>query len=300
LTIIAALCIAAAPAFGQVRPAPIVGPQSGAPRELPSNQESGVEIDRFIGYPGAAVTKVFQGLMTRSMLRAGDPYAPGPAGAVLEYRDDLALATLEPRSVTRLIETPTVQFYYVRGGVGRLDTGPGTKSYDLLDGVGVLVKPSVKHRFVNTGDQPLSMIMLNWSNNDELTVAQDIKVVDTATVPFGNNRAHWVHAAKSMVGVADGVNITISAIYFPPMSYGGPHAHIKGVEEIWVKTSPGLGYAILGSEIRKVDGVGAFLSPPNGLTTHSSMNPDEERPQVWLYMSRRLPQAPSPTPAARP
>ena len=100
-------------------------------REYPSNQASGVETDRFIGYPSNAFTKVFNGMMTRSMLTAGDPYKPGASGAVLEYRDDLAVATVEPHYESGSDASPGVCFYYVQDGVGRVDTGSGTKSYDL-------------------------------------------------------------------------------------------------------------------------------------------------------------------------
>jgi hypothetical protein len=81
------------------------------------------------------------------------------------------------------------------------------------------------------------------------------------------------------------------------MSYGGPHAHAPGVEEIWVKVGSDEGYIILGSEIRKVVGTAAFLSPPNGKTTHSSMNLSEENPSIWLYISRRAPQTAQPAAA---
>ena len=94
----------------------------GAPRELPSNQETGVDIDRFIGYPSKAFTKVLNGgLMTRSMLRNGDPYHPGPMGNVLEYRDDCAVATLEPHFETGAMESQEIYFYYVQGE-GRVGT----------------------------------------------------------------------------------------------------------------------------------------------------------------------------------
>jgi len=92
-----------------------------------------------------------------------------------------------------------------------------------------------------------------------------------------------------MFDASNGINATMSAVYFPPMSYGGPHAHKKGVEEIWVKVGPEEGYAILGSEIRRIVGTGAFLSPPNGMTPHSSMNLSTEKPSIWLYLSRRAP-----------
>jgi hypothetical protein len=56
-----------------------------------------------------------------------------------------------------------------------------------------------------------------------------------------------------------------------------------------VKVGSDEGYALLGSEIRKIVGTGAFLSPPNGLTPHSSMNLSSENASVWLYLSRRAP-----------
>jgi mannose-6-phosphate isomerase-like protein (cupin superfamily) len=270
------------------------------PREHPSNQAAGVNIDQFLGRPTEAFAKVFHGLLTRSMLRAGDPYKVGPHGAVLEYRDDLSQAILEPRFVTSVIERPQVFFYYVDGGKGRLDSGPGTPYYDLHDGVGILIAPNAKHRFVNTGDTQLSMVQLSWINNEGATVRQPIKVVDTTQVPLNTNRAHWIHAGKSMFSPADGINVTISPILHPALTYGGPHAHLRGVEEIWVKVGASKGYAMLGSEIRVIDGMGAFLAPPNGLTPHSSLNIDERHPQTWLYISRRPATAPAPAANAAP
>jgi hypothetical protein len=34
---------------------------NGAPRELPSNRETGIDIDRFIGYPSTAFTQQIMG-----------------------------------------------------------------------------------------------------------------------------------------------------------------------------------------------------------------------------------------------
>jgi hypothetical protein len=269
---------------------PAARANDGVPREIPSNQVTGIDIDRFIGDPYKAFTRVANGgLNARTMLRNGDPYNPGPNGAVLEYRDDLSLATLEPRFETAVYTSPMIYFFYVQGGEGTIDSGAGTPSLKVRNGTGILVGPNVKQRFVNTGDTQLSMIMLSWLNNDGMKAPDKILTVDTFAKPFGPNRAHWVHMAKAMFNNADGINTTMSAIYFPPMSYGGPHAHVQGVEEIWVKVGDDEGYAILGSEIRRITGTGAFLSPPNGKTYHSSMNLSTDKPSVWLYISRREP-----------
>lgn len=284
-TLLAALWAAAPTAWAQEENAPV-------PREHPSNEASGVDIDRFIGDPYKAVMHVVNGGLTaRSMLRHGDPYNPGPMGAVLEYRDDLSLAELEPHFQTSVAESPALFFYYVQGGQGTIDSGPGTRSHELRNGIGVLVGSNVKQRIINTGDERLSMIMLTWSDNEGLKSPREILTTDTIATPFNvGRRAHWVHMAKPMFDTDNGINLTMSAIYFPPMSYGGPHAHVKGVEEIWVKVGSDEGYAILGSEIRRIVGTGAFLSPPNGLTPHSSMNLSADNPSIWLYISRRMPQ----------
>ena len=267
----------------------------GVPRENPSNQVVGVDIDRFIGYPSKAFTNVSHGgLMTRSMLRNGNPYNPGPNGAVLEYREDCAVATLESHFETSVFESPLIYFFYVQSGQGRIDSGPGTQSFNLHAGSAILAPPNAKQRFVNIGDKQLSMIMLTWKDNDGVAPPKGILVVDSNTTPFTANRAHWIHMNKPLFRPTDGINTTISAIYFPAMSYGGPHAHAPGVEEIWVKVGSDEGYIILGSEIRKVVGTAAFLSPPNGKTTHSSMNLSEETPSIWLYISRRAPQTTQP------
>src|SRR5262245_4654392 len=66
-------------------------------RELPSNEESGVDIDRFIGYPSLSHPKItHDALVTRAILTRGNPYQPGEAGAVLEFRKSLAVGTLWP------------------------------------------------------------------------------------------------------------------------------------------------------------------------------------------------------------
>jgi len=274
------------------RPAPQMIPLATGSisiHELPSNQESHVDTDQFIGYPGNAFSLVWNGLALRSMLRHGDPYEPGPAGAVLEYRDDLSVATLQPSSESGTKSTNQVSFYYVQGGSGRIDTGPKTTSYSLRPGVGILIAPGISQHFVANDAAPLSMIRMVWSDNEGLKVKQPIKVQDTATEETSDSGVHWVMSGKHLFDVEDGINLTAGAVAIPANTYSGPHGHAKGVEEIWVKTGTDVGYALLGSEIRKIDGSGVFLAPPNGLTTHSSMNTNDDHPAVWLYLSRRTP-----------
>jgi hypothetical protein len=41
--------------------------------------------------------------------------------------------------------------------------------WDLREGIGLLIPPHVKHRLVNTSDEPLQMIMLTWASPPPLT-----------------------------------------------------------------------------------------------------------------------------------
>src|SRR3954449_8952430 len=64
------------------------GRGGGAPAtNVRSNEQIGVNIDRFIGNPVNAPAHLSHGgLITHSILTAGNPYEPGAPGAVLEYR----------------------------------------------------------------------------------------------------------------------------------------------------------------------------------------------------------------------
>ena len=76
--------------------APPQAPAAQAPAALPAREESfnhevsnerrNVQIDQFIGSPVSATGHLSHGgLLTRSILRSGNPNVPGPPGAVLEY-----------------------------------------------------------------------------------------------------------------------------------------------------------------------------------------------------------------------
>lgn len=110
-----------------------------------------IDIDRYIGNPFSSMSVVTHDvILTRSILRAGDPHVPGAPGAVLEYRRNFALATLMPRNRTALVQMPVQQLFYVQSGEGRLDDG--AQYWDLHEGVAFLIPPNGSHRLNNTRD----------------------------------------------------------------------------------------------------------------------------------------------------
>ena len=117
---------------------------------------------------------------------------PGPAGAVLEYRTQVAKATLLPKSSTPLMSINSQFLFYVVSGEGRLDDG--TQSWDLRNGITMLIPPDVKRRFVNTSDEPLEMVMAEWPAN--AIARKDILVRDVTLLPYCEENAHWNNMSK--------------------------------------------------------------------------------------------------------
>ena len=139
-------------------PAPVTG---GEPM---SNARTGFQVDRFFGDPMNSTGRLSHGgLLTREILRNGDPNAPGPDGAVLEYRTQVARATLLPNSSTPLMSINNQFLFFVVSGEGRLEDG--THSWDLRHGITMLIPPDVQRRFINTSSEPLEMVMTEWPAN---------------------------------------------------------------------------------------------------------------------------------------
>ena len=67
-----------------------------------SNERSGFQVDRFFGDAANSTGRLSHGgLFTRAILRNGDPNVPGPAGAVLEFRTQVARRRCSRRAARR-------------------------------------------------------------------------------------------------------------------------------------------------------------------------------------------------------
>ncbi len=251
-----------------------------------SNEVAGVDIDRFIGFAENSAVHLSHGtLLTHSILRAGDPYNPGPTGAVLEYRKDLSVATLLARNRTPLSALPEEFFFYVKGGQGTLDDG---KMYwDLREGIAILAPPNVPHRFTNTSDKPLTLIMVTWTSLAP-SPGSSLVVRDTALLPYCEENVHWNNTSKCIFSTADGLleRERIYVVMLQPRAMSAPHTHERGIEEIWTKLTPGTAVTLLGSEIRDMPENSAYLVPPTGFTQHGNLNLSQDRVDWWLYVAR--------------
>lgn len=274
---------AQAPAPAGAPPAQAPRPAAGGPGEPMPNDRTGFQVDRFFIAPANSTAKLSNGgLLTREILRSGDPNAStGPAGAVLEFRTQVARATLLPKFSTPLMSLGTQFHFYVVSGQGRLDDG--TQSWDLHSGITMLIPPDVKRRFVNTSDEPLEMVMTEWPAN--AIARTDILVRDVALLPFCEENAHWNNMSKCLFTGADGMTGRVLLVMLAPMTMAAPHTHVPGTDEIWTKLTPGNALLMLGSELREMPQYSAFLAPPNNQTWHGQVNTSKTQVEMWLYVA---------------
>jgi mannose-6-phosphate isomerase-like protein (cupin superfamily) len=286
-------------------PVPAAQPAAVPPRpvEPPSNMQTGVSIDRFIGdaskSPGRLSHDV---ILTQSILRAGNPAAPGPDTAVLQYRKEVVLGTMYAGQTSALVSLPEQQVIYVQAGTGRIDDG--TEFWDLRPGIMLLVPPQQPHRFMSTGDKPLKMLMLSWTLEPNITAHKGLLVRDTNLILYTERNVHWSNFAKYVFDDRDGMHPSdrIYIVEMTPMTIAGPHAHPVDAEEVWIKITDGDALMQLGSEIRRWPANAGFLAPPNGQTVHAAINISDSV-QQWLYFARLNPNAPPrvvPPPGAAP
>jgi quercetin dioxygenase-like cupin family protein len=255
------------------------------PSNVRTNEQNGVHIDRFIGNPINSPAHLSHGgLVTHTILSAGNPYEPGEPGAVLEYRKDLSTATLPPHTATQLATVPDAILFYVKGGEGRLDDG--RQMWDLHAEIAVLVAPDTSHRLTNTSDKPLQMIMLKWTPAAPLK--NPILVRDVNRLPWCEEAVHWNNASRCVFGRNDGMmeSERVLVVYLEPWATSQPHTHPPGFEEIWTKLSPGTSVTLMGSELRKFPENAAYRVPPNGITEHSNLNLTEDHVDQFLYVAR--------------
>jgi len=256
----------------------------------PSNQVVGIDIDHFIGRPLASPVRAVHGfLLVRSILTHGDPQRPSRPGAVLQYRKELALASIMPHNVTPLVEDEEETFLFVEAGSGRIDDG--SQYWELHENMGVLIPPRVRYRIGSTADERLDMLMLTWAPDRMVQPGANILVRDVDQMPYtdcGGTPCHWSYWGKNIFNPRQGLhpNESFHVVYMAPMSIAEPHAHVPGWEEIWTKLPDHSSYLMLGSEVREMPPNTAFLAPPNYKTVHSVVNLRREGFQKWLFIGR--------------
>ena len=218
----------------------------------------------------------------------GDPLKPERKGEVLVFWDSLSYGTLDAGAVTTPFAPKDGQeVFYIYSGKGEI-TSKG-KTYDLQNGVFVLVPVNVEFTMKNTGDEVMSMYIMREPLPDGFKPKKAIVVKDEKKMEYrdqGYLGVHWAHNGKNVFSGEDGLAELerVNLITFNAMTIGQPHAHGPGVEEVWCVVE-GRNVEWLGHHVRWMDVGTGFLVPPTGFTPHSHINSGEE-PLKLLYVSR--------------
>lgn len=258
-------------------------------------------IDRFIGDWHDSMPRHEHGsLILRDILTRGSNLAPIQPGAVLENANFVAYGRLQPRDITTSEKLEGMQeVYYIDGGTGEISSGGKTAS--LRKDIAVFMPEGVEFTMKNTGNEDLTMYVVNEPVPKNFTPRKDMLVTDEQQVPARTPKeaspytlpgasGHWAHIVRDLFSRTDGlasigdlITVTIN-----PMQMGEPHPHRIGQEEIWVAID-GTSLAFLGTQLRvQPPGMGYMIRPDNTMT-HSNINSGDTPVKFLWFAGSSLP-----------
>ena len=227
--------------------------------------------------------KTHGSLIEQNILTKGDPLKPPQKGAVLKYVNRFTHGMLETNAITE----PTTlkgeqEVIYILSGKG---TVKGRKiKAELYPGICMLIPADCPFSMQCTGNEPLTMYLVNEPVPAGFRPNADILMKDENTIPISSTTGHWCHIVKGLFGTADGLGTLESTltVSFDPMTIGHPHSHVEGCEEVWTEIK-GESIAFLGKQIRmQPEGTG-YMIPPDGKTPHANINTGNEQVKMFYF-----------------
>ena len=211
------------------------------------------------------------GLVIRDILtklEGNDHLRPTRKAAVLTTLNEINYVTVEQRVTTSPYTNKGEQeLFYVASGQGVASSGGRT--YELKEGVGLVVPPGVEYTLKNTSaDVHLCMYRIVEPIPSGFTPKKEI----TATYEYNNNEAmtvHWANIDRSIMGRKDGTAVVggLTAVKLDPMTMAQPHSHQEGVEEIWIALKGDV-TLLLGKHLFKLPVGAAYKVHENGICAH--------------------------------
>lgn len=255
-------------------------------------------IDLFISdWQGSLPRSEHGSLVLRDILIRGDNFAPAQKGAVLRAAYFFAYGRLAPGAST----TPSrldgqQEVYYVLGGEGEI-SGSGGDSAKLRKNVAVFIPAGVEFVMKSTGNEPLTMYVINeptptgFHPKDKMLVKDEAMArvrTPAAADPYivGGASGHWAHVVRELFSPADGLATeqSVITVTINPLTMGEPHPHRPGQEEVWAAID-GTSLIMMGTELRIQKPGMAYMLPPDGANVHSNINAGDT-PVKFLYFAR--------------
>jgi mannose-6-phosphate isomerase-like protein (cupin superfamily) len=256
-----------------------------------SAQTTGDRIDSYFGDWHTSPSRRAHGtLEARDILTRGDAMNPTQKGAVLRFINSYAYATLAPHVSTEAEQLKEQQeIYFVQSGKGTARAGG--QSVDLHQNIAVLVPAGLTFNLENTGDQPMTMYVINEPTPSGFRPNPSLLVRDENQLPITSSSGMWTHIVKTLFVSADGL-ATLQAVLtvtLDPLTLGKPHPvpseDSTDIEEVWTALV-GTSLALVGNELcRQTPGM-AYLHVPDNKTPHTNINSSDTDQDKFLYFAR--------------
>lgn len=254
-------------------------------------QTTGDRIDLYFGDWHASSPRMTHGaLEERDVLTRGDAMNPAQKGAVLRFINSYAYATLASHSLTKEKRLDGQQeIYFVQSGKGTAHAGG--QSVDLHRNVAVLIPAGLNFNLENTGDQPMTMYVINEPTPPGFRPNSSMLARDENQLPISSSTGMWTHIVKTLFVSSDGLGTleAVLTVTLDPLTLGKPHP-VPGedtdqIEEVWTALE-GTSLALVGNQLRRQTPGMAYLHIPDNKTPHTNINSSEDSQDRFLYFAR--------------
>jgi mannose-6-phosphate isomerase-like protein (cupin superfamily) len=254
-------------------------------------QTTGDRIDLYFGDWHTSPSRITHGkLEEQDILTRGDAMNPAQKGSVLRFINSYAHATLAPHASTKAERLEGQQeIYFVQSGKGIAHAG--APSVDLYQNMAILVPAGLEFKIENTGDQPMTMYVINEPTPPGFRSNTSILARDESQLPITSSKGMWAHIVKTLFVSADGLGTlqAVLTVTLDPLTLGKPHP-VPGedsneIEEVWTALD-GTSLALVGNQLRRQTPGMAYLHIPYNKTPHTNINSSEDSPDKFLYFAR--------------
>jgi mannose-6-phosphate isomerase-like protein (cupin superfamily) len=254
-------------------------------------QTAGDRIDLYFGDWHTSSPRMTQGtLEERDILTRGDAMNPKKKGAVLRFINSYSYATLAPHASTKPEQLDRQQeIYLVQSGQGTAHAG--AQSVDLHRNVAVLIPAGLNFNLENTGDQPMTMYIINEPTPPGFRPNPGMLARDENQLPISSISGMWAHIVKALFVSSDGLGIleAVLTVTLDPLTLGKPHP-VPGedtdqIEEVWTALD-GTSLALVGNQLRRQTPGMAYLHIPDNKTPHTNINSSEDSQGRFFYFAR--------------
>jgi mannose-6-phosphate isomerase-like protein (cupin superfamily) len=254
-------------------------------------QTTGDRIDLYFGDWHTSSPRMTHGeLEERDILTRGDALNPAQKGAVLRFINSYAYATLAPYASTKIERLEGQQeIYFVQSGQGTAHASG--QSVDLHRNVAVLIPAGLSFNLENTGDQPLTMYVMNEPTPPGFRPNSSMLARDENQLPLSSSSGMWAHIVKTLFVSSDGLGTleAVLTVTLDPLTFGKPHP-VPGedtdrIEEVWTELD-GTSLVMVGNQLRRQTPGMAYLHIPDNKTPHTNINSSEDSQDRFLYFAR--------------